>query len=160
MSNLRVAKNRIISVTYSIRAEDGEILEQSDLPVSYLQGGQTRLFAKVDLALQGCKEGDSVDVRLAPEDGFGEYDPGLTFTDDLENVPEEFRKIGAEVEMQNEDGESRTFYVSKIDDDTLTVDGNHIFAGKTVNFHVKVGSIREATEQELKSGVVTNPGLH
>lgn len=160
MSDMRVAKDRVISVTYSIRAENGEILEQSDLPISYLQGGQTQLFAKVNLALQDCKEGDSVDVFLTPAESFGEYDDSLTFTDDIDNVPEEFRKIGAEVQMQNDNGGSKTFYVTKIGDGQLTVDGNHIFAGKSVNFHVRVETIRDATEQELKEGVVNNPGLH
>jgi len=55
--------------------------------------------------------GDEVSSQIPPEKGFGEYDPEMVFVDDLENVPEDFRHIGAEVQMQNDLGETRSFYV-------------------------------------------------
>lgn len=159
MTDELVSKNKVVGITYSIIDESGAILEQSDLPVYYLHGGPNQMFKDVEAALDGCGLGDSVEVVLAPEKAFGYHDPSLTFTDDIDNVPPQFRKVGAEVQMQNERGEVRSFFVSKIADGKLTVDGNHPFAGKTLTYAVTVIDIRDATEQEKHSGV-SMPVMH
>jgi FKBP-type peptidyl-prolyl cis-trans isomerase SlyD len=103
-----------------------------------------------------------VEVSLTPEEGFGAHDPELTYTDDIENVPEEFRRIGAQVEMMNDQGDSKTFVVTHIEDGKLTVDGNHPMAGKVITFRIKVTDIRDATADELQNGVdaMQAPVLH
>ncbi len=137
-------------------------MEQSDLPISYVHGGQSDLFEKVEHSLEGHKAGDSVSVFLAPDEAFGDRDPSLTYTDDIGNVPEEFRHIGAEVEMHNERGEVRKFVVSRIADGKLTVDGNHPMAGKNITFHIKIVAVRAATPDEVFDGVapMEMPVLH
>ena len=127
-------------------------MEQSDVPIGYIHGGYSELIDKVEAALEGCKVGDSVDVQLSEAESLWAYDPSLTFTDDVENVPEQFRHIGAQVQMANDAGETKTFFVTEIKDGKLTVDGNHPLAGKAITFHVEVKSIRDATPEEIKSG--------
>ncbi len=105
------------------------------------------------MALDGRRIGDRVEVSLKPEEGFGPHDPNLTFTDDIENVPHEFRRLGAEVELQNEHGESMMFRVSRIADGKLTVDANHALAGQTVTFVVDVANIRDANMDEIVNGM-------
>jgi FKBP-type peptidyl-prolyl cis-trans isomerase SlyD len=157
-----VENNMVVSFTYSIVDEDGELLEQSDLPISYVHGGKHDLFDKVVEALDGSVIDDTVDVSLTPEEGFGTHDPALTYTDDLDNVPPEFHRIGAQVEMMNDKGESRTFTVTHIDDGKLTVDGNHPMAGRLITFRIQVVDIRDATPEELENGVAAMqaPVLH
>jgi FKBP-type peptidyl-prolyl cis-trans isomerase SlyD len=87
MTEQFVGRNKVVSFTYAIMEEGGEILEQSDLPISYVHGGKHDLFEKIEQELEGCVENDVVQVRLTPEEGFGPHDPALTYTDDLENVP-------------------------------------------------------------------------
>lgn len=144
-----VKKNKVVSVTYSIVDDSGEVLEQSDLPVDYLHGVDGKLFPKVEAALEGKTIGDGVEVTLPPEEAFGEPDPGLIFVDELENAPPEFRVIGAKPTFENADGESIEMTVTKIEDGKITIDGNHPFAGKTITFHVKVAAIRDAMPDEL-----------
>ncbi|HEY9150343.1 MAG TPA: peptidylprolyl isomerase [Gammaproteobacteria bacterium] len=162
MSDAMVGKHKVVSIVYQIRDEAGDILEQIDYPVSYVHGGPSDLIEKVENSLEGATVGDSVEVVLEPDEAFGPLDPSLTFTDDLENVPEQFRHVGAEVEMQNDQGDSRTFTVARIEDGKLTVDGNHPMAGRQVTFIVTVVEIRDATEAEIKQGVtpMTQPVLH
>ena len=148
---------KVVTFTYSISDEYGEILEQSDLPISYVHGGKHDLFEKVEKAMDGAVVGDSIDVRLSPEEGFGAHDPRLTYIDDLENVPPEFQHIGADVEMMNDEGESMKFTVTSIDNGKLTVDGNHPMAGKAITFHIKVIDIRDATPDEIVNGVEAMP---
>ena len=154
MASDRVDHGKFVSLTYSITDEKGNVLEQSDLPVSYVYGGDTELVGGVDDAILGKGEGDKVEVTLPPENAFGDHDPDLTFTDKIANVPPEFRRLGAEVEMRNDAGEARTFYVTRIEGDELTVDGNHPMAGKTITVHIKILEVRDATPDDVK-----NPGI-
>ena len=158
MTHAQIESNKVVSLTYSILDDKGKILEQSDLPVSYVHGGHSDLFEKLEQALTGKSVGDEVTVTLSPEDSFGQHNPDLTFTDDLENVPTELRYVGAELEAQNASGEVMKFVVSSIDNNKFTVDGNHPFAGKTVTFRVKVAEVRDATAEELQSGQPASPG--
>lgn len=152
MSAPQIEANKVVSLTYSILDDKGEVLEQSELPLHYVHGGKSDLFEKLEAALTGKTIGDQVSVTLSPEEGFGQHNPDLTFTDDLENVPEELRFVGAELEAQNADGESMKFIVSEIKEAELTVDANHPMAGKTVIFKVKVTDIRDASSDEARTG--------
>lgn len=162
MTGQFVEKNKVVSFTYSIVDKDGELLEQSDLPISYVHGGKHDLFEKVVEELDGCVIDDTVEVSLSPEEAFGPHDPELTYTDDLDNVPPEFHHIGAQVEMVNDKGDSRTFAVTHVEDGKLTVDGNHPMAGMVITFRIKVVDIRDATPDELENGVAAMqaPVLH
>lgn len=153
MSEPIVADNKVVTVTYSIRDASDEILEQSDLPIDYLHGSDNGLLLKVENALLGKAVGDIVEVTLTPEEGFGERDPSLTYSDKIENVPPEYRKLGAEAEFRNESGDSIKMVVTHIDSGTITLDGNHPFAGKSLTFHLRVMGVREATAEELRQGV-------
>ncbi|MBE9516547.1 MAG: FKBP-type peptidyl-prolyl cis-trans isomerase, partial [Proteobacteria bacterium] len=82
-----VEKNKIVAVAYTLLDEKGGVFEYTDLPVSYLHGSGRDLFDKIEVALNGHKVGDTVEVTLTPAEGFGEHDADLTFTDSLDNVP-------------------------------------------------------------------------
>lgn len=152
MNDQTVTKHKFVAFTYVINDQDGNLLERSDLPMSYVHGSNAGLFIPIERALEGLRVGDSVDVTLAPEQGFGPHDPDLTFTDEIDNVPPQYRHVGAEVEFQNDNGESRKFTVSHIEDGKLTVDANHPFAGKTLVFTVNVIAVRDATPDEIVNG--------
>ncbi len=144
-----IKPGKYVSLTYHISDLDGNTLEQNDIPVNYIHGGETELIGSMDKVVSGKTVGDVVDMMVPPEDGFGEHDPDLTFTDDLDNVPPEFRQLGAEVQMQGENGEVKTFYVVHMDDKKLTVDGNHPLAGKTLKVTVKILEVRDATIDDM-----------
>ncbi len=160
MSAARVGSGKVVSITYAILDANRVVLEQSDLPVAYVHGGPNKMFDQVEQALESCRVGDKVEVTLSAEQAFGEHDPDLTFSDDVENVPPQFRHVGAEVPMQNDRGETRTFFVTRIEDGKLTVDCNHPFAGKTLIFAVTITDIRPATADEMRKGVSETPVLH
>jgi FKBP-type peptidyl-prolyl cis-trans isomerase SlyD len=162
MAEQFVEQYKVVSFVYSIVDESGELLEQSDLPISYVHGGKHDLFEKVAQGLDGAVVNDTVEVSLTPEEAFGPHDPDLTYTDGIENVPEEFRSVGAEVEMMNDQGDSRKFTVTRIENGKLTVDGNHPMAGKAITFRIKVTDIRDATPEEIANGVeaMAMPVLH
>ncbi len=159
MSSQKICRNKTVQFTYTITDDKGNVVEQVDLPVNYVHGASKMgLIERVERQMEGLSIGDSIEVELPPAEGFGEYDPELTFTDNIENVPPQFRKVGSQVEMANGTGETKTFTVSKIEGDELTVDGNHPLAGKIATFKVKVLDIRDATQDEIVNGI-SNPNV-
>ncbi len=161
MSDQVVADGKYVSLTYTICDDRGSVLEQSDLPVGYVHGGQQELIGGMDRAVGGKRAGDTVELTLSPEDGFGPHDPDLTFTDDIGNVPTQFRHLGAEVQMQNESGGVKTFYVTRIENGRLTVDGNHPLAGKSLRVKVRIQDVRDPTREELSQDATSRalPGV-
>lgn len=163
MNQQVIQSGLVVYITYSILDQAGNVVEQHDLPVGYVQGANSGLLPSIESALVGKKIGDRVEVTLPPEDAFGEYDPELTFTDEIDNVPPQFRRLGAQVEMAGENGATRTFYVTRIEDGKLTVDGNHPLAGQNATCVVSILNIRAATADELASGMAADsapPQLH
>lgn len=155
-----IKRDKYVSLTYTITDENNDLLERNDVPISYVHGRDNQVIEKVEAALEGHEAGDEISVELSPEEGFGEHQSELTFTDDIENVPHEFRHVGAEVEFQNDKGESRMFRVSRIEDGKLTVDGNHPFAGKIITYNIKVADVRNATPDEIANCPMSMPPLH
>lgn len=153
MSSSRISQNKVVHITYQIRDQAGNLLERTDLPVSYVHGAKSELLEKIEASIEGHAIGDTVTVTLAPEEGFGPHRPDLTYEEDLENVPPEYRRVGAEVTFANDKGDTITMVVSRIDSGKLTLDGNHPFAGQAVTFQVTVSDIREATPAEIQSGM-------
>ena len=85
-------------------------------------------------------------IEVSSELGFGKIDKGLIFQDSLENVPEEYRKVGIQIDFANDKGVKRKFRVTKIDDKKITFDGNHLFAGKELLYRIKIVEVAD-TEQ-------------
>ncbi len=154
-SDTGITKDKLVEFTYRIVDEQGDIREQVDLPLTYIHGRESGMYPKIEQALEGKQVGDEVVVELTPDDGFGDHDPGMLFEDDLQNVPPEYRMIGAEAEFHNDRGEARTFRVTKIENGRITLDGNHPLAGQTIWFHLNILAIRDATADELSGAVPT-----
>ncbi len=148
-----VVANKVVYLTYSILDQAGKVFERSHTPLGYVQGENSGLFKKVETALLGRRVGDSIQVTLAPAEGFGEYDPLLAFTDALKNIPPADRYIGAEIEFRTRRGEAMNFWVRHIDSGKVLLDANHPLAGQTVSIIVTVVGIREASAEELASGL-------
>ena len=146
-----IKPGKFVSLTYTISDSEGQLLEQNDIPVTYVHGGETELIGGMDRAVTGKSVGDRIEMEIPEEEGFGPHDPSLIFTDDLENVPPQFRHLGAEVQMQNESGEARVFYVTQIENGRLTVDGNHPLAGKRLHVSLYIREVRDATIEDMAS---------
>ena len=54
--------------------------------------------------------------------------------------------------MENDKGKTRSFIVTRMDDETLTIDGNNPLCGREVVFRLEVLTVRDATDEEMKAG--------
>lgn len=97
-------------------------------------------------------------MRVSPEDAYGEKNPALE-----QVVPKErFQGIESiEVGMQfqaSTDQGPVSVRVVKVEDEDVTVDGNHPLAGEHLSFEVTIQEVRAATEEELAHGHVHQSG--
>ena len=142
MSNMKISQNKLVSMTYSIYEKDC-LLENVESPVSFIFGKETNLLPIVENSLHGKEAGSEISIEVSPELGFGKIDKNLIFIDELKNVPSEYRKVGLEIDFANEKGIKKKFRVSKIDGDKITFDGNHLFAGKSLVYKIKITDVKE-----------------
>lgn len=136
-----ITSGKEVTLSYLIRGADGDILEYSDMPVSYRHGENSDLFPEIERALEGKRAGDEVTVEIPWARAFGPHDPGLTFTDEIDNSPPDLRYVGAELAAENAAGEVLEFRVTRIADGKITIDANHPLAGKDLVFAVTVKTV-------------------
>jgi FKBP-type peptidyl-prolyl cis-trans isomerase SlyD len=148
-----VRDGRFVELSYTVTdRKSGQVLTRVEFPLGYVHGRHEILAPSVHRQLEGKSAGDVIKVTIEGNQVFGPRDESLVFTDRLENVPEEYRQVGTSILMQNDQGRTRTFLVTRIDDRTLTVDGNNPLCGREVVFALEILSVRDATEEETRAG--------
>lgn len=151
---MKVAKNTVVSIHYTLTAEDGSVIDTSSgqEPLSYL-AGCGNIIPGLDNALMGLEVGDSKNVVVAPEEGYGAIEDDLiqTLPRSMFTGIEEI-EVGMEFETQNTEGESMFVIVTGVNDTEVTVDGNHELAGRVLKFDVSVEGVREASDEEISHG--------
>jgi len=158
-----IQNEKFVELNYKvIDTKTSDVLVTVEYPLGYVHGVNDILNEQVTKELDGKKVGDIVDIPIDTTLLYGERDESLVFTDQIENVSEEYREIGMTITMENEKGEPRSFIVTRFDDKTLTVDGNNPLCGRDVTFVLEVLSIREATDEEIDLGgaVDADPDLN
>lgn len=146
---MRVARNKVVTIRYELSENGKGKLEEGTL--DYLHGFKNLLPA-LEQFLTDKEEGFSGTIEVGPREGFGEFDADSIMKihksqiEGFENV-----KVGMQIELESEEGIFPAL-VTAINADSVVVDGNHPYAGKTLVFDVKVLAIRDATAEELAHG--------
>lgn len=152
-SSETIQGGKFVELTYKVTdRSSGHVLTRVEFPLGYVHGHNEILSPSVHKALEGKSAGDVIEVPLDGNRIFGPRDESLVVTDRLENVPEEYRRIGTSILMENDKGQARSFLVTRMDDETLTVDGNNPLCGREVVFTLEILSVRDATDEETRAG--------
>lgn len=160
-SAMVIAKDKVVAIDYTLKDSGGQIIDQSEdgEPLSYLHGAGM-IIEGLEAALEGKAANDELQVIVEPTEGYGEFDEGLR-----QQVPRsEFADIedlavGMQFRVNADDG-FMVVTVVDVNDEEVTVDGNHQLAGVTLHFDVKVREVRDATEEEIEHGHPHGPGGH
>ena len=148
-----IQNGKLVELTYKVSdKKSGHVLTRVEFPLGYVHGHNEILAPSVHKELEGKSAGDVIDVLIDGNQIFGARDESLVFTDHIENVPEEYRQVGTSILMENEEGKTRSFIVTRMDDKTLTVDGNNPLCGREVVFTLEILSVRDATDEETRAG--------
>ena len=135
---MHVEKNRVVTLNYTLRDEQGTILDASNgrRPLSYLHG-KGNIIPGLEQALVGKAAGDRLDVTVAPEQGYGPRDERL-----VQIVPRtKFGDVqglapGMQVRATGQRGP------------------------RTLHFSVEVAEVRKATHEEVAHGHAHGPDGH
>lgn len=148
-----IERNKYVELKYRVvDAKAGHVLTAVDFPLGYVHGVNDVLSTRVMAELEGRAVGDTLSVELDCNTLFGPRDESLVVTDSIENVPEEYREVGTSILMENAQGETKTFLVTRVDEKTLTIDGNNPLCGRQVVFELEILTVRDATEAEMAAG--------
>lgn len=164
MSDDTVEKDMVVSVHYTGTLQDESVFDTSDGsdPLTFLVGHR-QMIPGFEEELMGAKQGDSRTFTLEPERAYGDRDEKGVMELPREQFPEdsdEFKlEVGATL-VADMEGQPAPFRILTIAAKTVTVDFNHLLAGKTLTFAAEVVELRKATEEELAHGHVHGPGGH
>jgi FKBP-type peptidyl-prolyl cis-trans isomerase SlyD len=156
-----IGDGKFVELTYKVTdRRTGHVLTKVEFPLGYVHGHNEILAPSVHGQLEGKSAGDTIDVVIDGNQVFGTRDESLVFTDRLENVPEEYRQVGTSILMENDNGQTRSFLVTHLDDETLTVDGNNPLCGREVVFTLEILTVRDATDEETSVGGAIPAGVN
>lgn len=149
-----VTKDTVVSIHYTVKDASGKKIESSkgEEPLTYLHG-HDQIISGLEKALKGKATGDKLNIKITPEEGYGAYNDSMVTT--LKKA--QFRdqkelKVGSIFQFSDPEGNPVVVRVKEIKGDSIIVDGNHPFAGLTLDFSVEVVDIRPATKEELAHG--------
>ncbi|HMM87429.1 MAG: peptidylprolyl isomerase [Gammaproteobacteria bacterium] len=154
-----IRDGKFVELTYKVFDKKlGHVLTSVEFPLGYVHGHNEVLAPSVHAQLAGKSAGDVIEVEIDGNQIFGPRDESLVFSDHIDNVPEEYRQVGTSILMENDRGQTRSFLVTHMDDDTLTVDGNNPLSGRVVVFKLEVLTVRDASDEEIRAGGAISAG--
>jgi FKBP-type peptidyl-prolyl cis-trans isomerase 2 len=134
-----------VSLEYSLTLEDGEAIDGNtgagQEPLVYTQGN-SEILPALEAELDGLAQGDQKQVTLQPDQAYGEVDPAAFQEVPLEQIPEDARRQGQLLVMQDQQGNRQQIRVSEIREESAVLDLNHPLAGKTLHFDVKIVDVQ------------------
>lgn len=156
---MKVAKNTAVSIAYQVRTQDGVLVDEMPVnqPLEYLQGHHN-LVVGLENALEGKSVGDKFEVRVKPEEGYGEYNENM-----VQRVPKDvFMGVDELVVgmrfIADTDIGPLPVVITEVGEEEVVVDGNHMLAGQELHFTVEVVAVREATLEEIAHGHIHQEG--
>lgn len=159
---MTIKQNSVVTMHYELKGEDGEVLDSStgQEPLVYLHGANNIIIG-LEEQLVGKAVGETIEAQVSPEKGYGlpvealvQQVPTSAFGAEIENV-----EIGMRFQAETEQGPVPVV-VTAVENDMVTVDGNHPLAGKQLFFTCSIEEIRDASAEEVEHGHVHGPGGH
>lgn len=156
---MKITKNTVPSIAYQVRTQEGVLVDEAPLnqPLDYLHGHQN-LVIGLENALEGKMVGDTFEVRVKPEEGYGEYNDEM-----VQRVPKDVFHGVDELEVgmrfiADTDVGPLPVVITEVGENDVVVDANHMLAGQELLFSVEVAAVRVATEEEIAHGHIHQGG--
>ncbi len=151
------SENSVVGIEYEVKeAGKAEVVDSnkgSGQPLEFIMG-KGQIIPGLEKGLTGMKEGESADFMIPAADAYGEYNEEAVQTLPIEQFEGIELKEGLTLYGQSEDGQTTQVTVKSFTDKEVEIDFNHPMAGKDLMFSVTVKSAREATADEISSGVI------
>ncbi len=129
-----------VRVHYEGQLSDGTIFDSSleREPIEFILGQDT-VIPGFEQAVIGMEVGESKDVSIPPEEGFGDYSEDLVVNIEKTILPPDINpEVGMQLEVSSEEETPRVFTIADIAEDSITLDGNHPLAGAEIAFKIEL----------------------
>lgn len=148
-----ITNGKYVELKYKvIDAKTDSVLTEVEYPLGYVHGVNEVLAPAVMRELEGKAAGETIEVPIDCNQLYGPRDESLVINENIHNVPEEYREVGTSILMENDKGQTKTFLVTRIAGDLITIDGNNPLCGREVIFKLDILIVRDATEEEIQAG--------
>ena len=134
-----------VGINYTLTI-DGKVVDstQGGDPFHYVHG-RKQIIAGLERAMTGLKVGDERDIVLKPEEAYGNVKPQLIMEVTKSSLPQGIQPApGVVFRYADEQGHSIRALIKEVKENTVVLDGNPPFAGKTVSFHITVVDVKPA----------------
>jgi FKBP-type peptidyl-prolyl cis-trans isomerase SlyD len=154
---LQVSRNTVVALQVELSDLWGNLIQRPEEPVQYLHGGYGNIFSPVEAALEGKGVDDRVEVRLEPEEAFGDYDENLLRVEPRSRFPQEI-EVGMRFEGDSAgEDDNPIFTITDLAEGKVVLDANHPLAGMALKFSCTVVEVRPATATEIQNGTTDDP---
>jgi FKBP-type peptidyl-prolyl cis-trans isomerase SlyD len=151
----KITDGHVVSMHYTLHV-DGEIVDASQEaePLQFIQG-MGHIIPGLEHELYDMQVGESKQVRVAAQDGYGELDEAAFMDVPRDAFPAEIPlEVGTQLELKDKTGHPAVARIASVTDETVRLDMNHPLAGKQLDFDVTIAALREATDEEVSHGHV------
>lgn len=152
-----IGDGKFVAFAYTVKdADTGEVLFEArkSAPDVMVYGVSQEVIPGLVATIKGLGKGDRFSVTLPPEVAFGprieeyvQHIPVDAFMRDGKLAVE--LKEGAVLDMMTQTGDIVSGVIRKVASESVEMDFNHPFAGKTVDFDGEIVEVRDATDEEL-----------
>jgi peptidylprolyl isomerase len=134
-----------VQIVCEAKLENGELCYKNDTqnPIEIVIG-EGKFFPVIEKALEEMAEGQSKELTLEAEDAFGPHNDDLVI-----RVPKSVFKpgvaveVGSRIKIDAPTGKSFVGTIIAMDEETFTLDMNHLLAGKRLIVKVDVLTITQ-----------------
>lgn len=127
-----------VTIEYVLKDDAGEVLASTGgKPFTYVHG-QGQIVPGLEKALEGMRAGETKDVTVPPENGYGPVNPAAEVEVPKDRVPSEALSVGTRLAATTDTGRTVPVRVKEIKEETVVLDLNHPLAGKTLHFEIQV----------------------
>lgn len=135
-----------VTIRYIGTLDNGRIFDSADQdnPLSFVLG-QGDVFPALEQAIVGLQVGKAANIEIRAADAYG---PRLE-ENQLQLPRKQFPadrelRVGEKLSLSFSDGEERVMMILKVEDDEVTLDGNHPLAGLDLTFALQLDKIEPA----------------
>ena len=135
-----------VFINYTGTLEDGTQFDTSEGrgPLEFVVGSG-QIIPGLDKAIPGMAVGDKKVVDVPCGEAYGEANPDNRQAVPRSQLPSDIPlEIGLTLQMQAEDGRGMPVTVVELSEDSVTLDANHMLAGKDLTFAIELVEIKAA----------------